>query len=772
MSDGTGVAKARTRDVLRGGLIGGASRLVAMAVSFALLPVTIHRAGDGTYGLFAALTSFSALVTFADFGIGNGLISRIALARIRRDDRELNITTATALLILSLAGAVIAVLGGAIAPHLPWTEWLDASPSVRHDLNRAAAVLVLCIGVAVPGALAQKVYLSYQQASRANLGPRRQVSPSSISLAFVAGASRRLPLMVATQLGFPAIFGLAAVAWLALHHRVDVRVSNASLDTGRDLLRSGRLFAILQIAAVVNYEVDAVVVSHFRGPASVTTFSATTRLFAVPLVVAALFYTPLWAAFADASARGDVEWVRKTYLQATRASVYWLLPLAALLSIAGRPVIRTWTHGAVQPPTALVAALAIWMLVVAVNQPQAMLLNSLHEERFQLLITAATVCLNVVLSIVLTIHLGISGPIWGSIIAQVLCALAPATLLPPEPHLASRPVRIRVGYDAQIFDIQERGGISRYFTEIVAEFGRHDLGIEAHIVRRHASRRRYMGRGQNIALAIRSERSRRAMSHADVDVWHSTYYRARNLPQLNLQPHVVTIHDMLPERFPACFPYGNPHLAKARYARTASAVIAPSAYTAAELRHFYPWLKAPVHIIPEAAAPLFFRPQAEYSARADAVPYFYTSEGAMSTRTSPVLLAALADMKDAPQPHLFAMGGGKWSRIERAADARLGLTNRVTQAAVDDEGLRGYYAHALALVVTARAEGFGLPVLEAMASGCPVIASLGGALPEVAAGAALYSSQGIHQLVNHLRATANGGRVRGELIPRRATSSI
>jgi O-antigen/teichoic acid export membrane protein len=428
MSDRTAVARARTRDVLRGGLVGGASRLVAMAVGFAMLPITIHRAGNGTYGLFAALTSFSSLLTFADFGIGNGLISRIAIARSKRDDLELATTTATALLILSLAGAAIAVLGVGVAPHLPWTGWLHASSSVHHDLDRAAVVLGLCVGIAVPGALAQKVYLSYQQASQANLWIAAASVTSSVSLACVAGNGRRLPLMVATQLGVPAIFGLAAVGWLALHRRVDVRVSHASWHTGLDLLRNGRLFAILQTAAVVNYEVDAVVVSHFRGPASVTTFTATTRLFAVPLVLGGLFYTPLWAAFADASARGDFEWVRKTYVQATRTSVYWLLPMAALLGVVGGPLVRVWTRGAVHPPVALVVALAVWILVFAVNQPQAMLLNSLHEERFQLIITSATVAANVLLSVVLTIHVGVSGPIWGTVIAQIFCALTPATL--------------------------------------------------------------------------------------------------------------------------------------------------------------------------------------------------------------------------------------------------------------------------------------------------------------------------------------------------------
>jgi glycosyltransferase involved in cell wall biosynthesis len=157
--------------------------------------------------------------------------------------------------------------------------------------------------------------------------------------------------------------------------------------------------------------------------------------------------------------------------------------------------------------------------------------------------------------------------------------------------------------------------------------------------------------------------------------------------------------------------------------------------------------------------------QPEYSGPADAEPYFLYVGGRDEYKDFPVLLAALAEMKDPPRPHLFAVGGGKWSRSESAAIVRLGLTDRVTHVTVDDEELRGYYAHALALVVTARAEGFGLPVLEAMASGCPVISSSGGALPEVAGGAALHFEPGnAAQLVDHLRATAKDGGVRQELI--------
>jgi alpha-1,3-rhamnosyl/mannosyltransferase len=68
----------------------------------------------------------------------------------------------------------------------------------------------------------------------------------------------------------------------------------------------------------------------------------------------------------------------------------------------------------------------------------------------------------------------------------------------------------------------------------------------------------------------------------------------------------------------------------------------------------------------------------------------------------------------------------------------LGLERRVVFAgATDDEALRVLYHAAFALVYPSLGEGFGLPIAEAMACGCPVITSSVSSMPEVAGDAAL-----------------------------------
>jgi glycosyltransferase involved in cell wall biosynthesis len=80
---------------------------------------------------------------------------------------------------------------------------------------------------------------------------------------------------------------------------------------------------------------------------------------------------------------------------------------------------------------------------------------------------------------------------------------------------------------------------------------------------------------------------------------------------------------------------------------------------------------------------------------------------------------------------------GTWRERITGAVAAAGLTDRVRLLDfVDDDDLPSLYATASCLVCPSRYEGFGLPVIEAMAAGTPAIVSSGGALPEISGGAA------------------------------------
>ncbi len=87
------------------------------------------------------------------------------------------------------------------------------------------------------------------------------------------------------------------------------------LDRGpcRELLSSGSSFFLIQVAAVVVFSSDNLVVSHYLGAAEVTPYSVTWRLVGMATLLQSLIFPALWPAYAEAYARHDYGWIRHTF---------------------------------------------------------------------------------------------------------------------------------------------------------------------------------------------------------------------------------------------------------------------------------------------------------------------------------------------------------------------------------------------------------------------------------------------------------------------------
>jgi glycosyltransferase involved in cell wall biosynthesis len=209
---------------------------------------------------------------------------------------------------------------------------------------------------------------------------------------------------------------------------------------------------------------------------------------------------------------------------------------------------------------------------------------------------------------------------------------------------------------------------------------------------------------------------------------------------------VTTVHDAVP----AVYPETQPWLTRATFAtlvrlagRTADAILTVSRASADDLVRHYRLPAAKVHITPNGFAPLpALAPDAVGAAldRLDVEPPYLLYVGALHPRKNlPRVLEAFARVRDeAPDKRLVVVGPPSWgaSDVLRQVLARVGDGVTFT-GFVSDTDLQALYQGTHALVFPSLYEGFGLPPLEAMGHGTPVITSNVSSLPEVVGDAAL-----------------------------------
>jgi len=214
-------------------------------------------------------------------------------------------------------------------------------------------------------------------------------------------------------------------------------------------------------------------------------------------------------------------------------------------------------------------------------------------------------------------------------------------------------------------------------------------------------------------------------------------------------PTVLTVHDLIFERFPQYHKILNFRYLRATmplYCKKATAIIAVSQVTKDDLQSFYGIDPAKITVIPEAAAPHFL-PQA--SGRVEAVRRRYglparyiLSVGTIEPRKNLTRLVDACgpllaqDLVDA----LVVVGSKGWlyEGFFRYLEELPWRDKVIMPGYVADSDLSAVYGGALLTVQPSLFEGFGLPVLEAMASGCPVCASEVSSLPQVGGDAARY----------------------------------
>jgi glycosyltransferase involved in cell wall biosynthesis len=338
---------------------------------------------------------------------------------------------------------------------------------------------------------------------------------------------------------------------------------------------------------------------------------------------------------------------------------------------------------------------------------------------------------------------------------------------------------MRIFYDGHIFASQQYGGISRYFLNLIPRIARLGqdvlLGVPYHRNRDlHCSTIPYKGGYSSlyqlklspILNYLNNRINKVNILNFNPSIIHKTYYHNYKLDSINGSKLVITVYDMIHELFPEYFNFfDNTNIAKFESIVKADQIIAISEKTKSDLIYLYGINPNKIKVV-HLGSNFKYIETPKKSISYSSKPYFLYVGTRSGYKNFQIILKAFNKSKYLRMhANLIVYGGGKFDNDELNCINQFGLSSNIIHLYGNDSLLKQLMISSCAMIYPSLYEGFGLPVVEAMSSSCPVISSGCGSLSEVGGNASIYfDHSSVNDLVGAMERTFTDNNFRREHI--------
>jgi O-antigen/teichoic acid export membrane protein len=429
----TSTEQGRSRERYRRAMLTTFSSVTARAVtivtSLFTVRLTVRYLGTERYGLWMTISSVVAMMWFADLGIGNGLLTRISEAQGREDRESLHRYVSSAFFILGGVAALLAGLFALAYPFIPWPRVFNVSSATAVREAGPAVVVFFCsFALNIPLDVVQRVKTGHQEGFETNLWSVAGNLTGFVLLLEAMHLKGGLPWLLLALFGGPLLGVLANWThefgwkrpWLL------PRWNYWDPAAARKIMGTGSMFLVIQLCAVFVTTIDNIIIAQCLGPAAVTQYAVPLRMFILLSLVANMFVAPLWPAYGEALARGDVKWVKTTVVRSTGFSLLIFGPAALGFALFGRTIVHFWVGPQIQPSYLLLAGAALWIMVSVCGNALGTFLNGANLLKFQVVVYAATAIVNLPAKVFCAKAFGLAGVVWVTALTTVLGTVAVA----------------------------------------------------------------------------------------------------------------------------------------------------------------------------------------------------------------------------------------------------------------------------------------------------------------------------------------------------------
>ncbi|MBN2365589.1 MAG: hypothetical protein EH225_06300 [Calditrichaeota bacterium] len=405
-----------------------------LGLTLLLVPITLKVLNPGEYGIWLTIISITTWFISLDFGLGNGLRNKLAEALAKNDEMLAKTYVSTAYLYLSSLVALFYVIFLIVNPFISWSSILNVSQNLSVDINKVVFIVFSFFFLNFILKLVTIIAIADQKPAVNGLLTLFINLLTVIALAILAETDyANLLYMGAISSAIPAIiYIMASIRFFSREYK-SIRPSLRHIAPGysKSLLSLGFRFFVIQVASLIIFATDNVIITQIFSPSEVTVYNVAYKYFTITSLVFGVILTPFWSAYTEAFARSEMDWIRNVIRKLIRI---WFLALGVvvILVIISEPFYRFWVGTEIVVPFILSVLMAIFVSISMWNNIFAYFLNGVGKIQIQVYNAIFMGLLNIPLSIYFAGHLGLG--ISGVILATIFCLLPSMIWAPLQYH--------------------------------------------------------------------------------------------------------------------------------------------------------------------------------------------------------------------------------------------------------------------------------------------------------------------------------------------------
>ena len=402
-------------------------RIVSIGISFLLVPLLINYLDTKLYGVWLTILSVTSWINFFDIGIGNGLRNKLAESLAQGKIKLSKHFVSTAYMLLALASSFLFVIFLFGSNFINWAGIFNVASSYNTQLHPVMIVIVASALFNFVLSLNNSIAYANQEASYPGF---RQVVFNLSLLSGVLALSASSPR--GSLLKLAIIYALATIGsnialtiyLFSKYKNLIPSIKYFSMEYAKPLISLGVKFFIIQMAALIIFSTDNLIITQILGPSEVTPYNVIYKVFSIVLFIHTIIITPLWSGFTEAYTKGDFKWIKNKF---RKLSIYTALLTFLIVAIifSFKYILLFWLKNLSFYKLPLIITMGVYTFVMVWNNNFAYFLNGISEVRLQLYTDIIGAFVNIPLSIFFAKNagFGIAGVALGSIVSLSFFAI-------------------------------------------------------------------------------------------------------------------------------------------------------------------------------------------------------------------------------------------------------------------------------------------------------------------------------------------------------------